>query len=649
MKIKSKIILAILFAAMLPLVAAMTVALWHGTEQLRALTIDAAQGFLQVGSARLSGYFGRRVAEMETLSRTPIMQTGDWKKIGPVLSTLRERYLDVYDKLIFGTLSANYYSTAGGNFAQGGLASFDDRDPGSRLKTLARRKYWQFLVGDNSHGEPRSYVSDPIISYTTDRRQILVGATILSAPDHRTLGLLAGTISWSEIESMIDGVRDGILKNFGRAARLSLVGKSGAYVYHWDPEKTVHARRDAEGNPILDEIGEKVAVAYKITDEPSAELARAGLEMIQGRSGFAFYDDPESGREMAVIYAPVSSLNYTIVMTVPRSRILASVESLKWSFTGIMLVSLVFVITGALLLAKRITRPIESLTTAARGLTEGDWDAKPQPAGSDEVGRLAAAFTEMALSLEKRELALKNSEANYRSFIQNLPIGIYRNTPGREGRFIIANPAIADMFGYESVADFMAVRVADLYEDPEERRTLSNHLLAHGRVVNRELRLKRKDGRILWGALTARTVRDENGRITCFEGALVDITERKHGEKALHRGEERYRNLYETSRKAEEVYRSLLNSSADAIVLYDMDGNATYVSPAFTRMFGWQLEEVRDRKIAFVPDSETEATEGHHRGVDSGRNALSGVRDPAPHPRRPNAERQRQRLAVQRP
>jgi PAS domain S-box-containing protein len=72
--------------------------------------------------------------------------------------------------------------------------------------------------------------------------------------------------------------------------------------------------------------------------------------------------------------------------------------------------------------------------------------------------------------------------------------------------------------------------------------------------------------------------------------------------------EERYKELYNESKRAEEVYRSLLHTSADAIVIYDMEGKAKYINPSFTENFGWTPEEVKGKRITFLPESETEAT-----------------------------------------
>jgi PAS domain S-box-containing protein len=54
-------------------------------------------------------------------------------------------------------------------------------------------------------------------------------------------------------------------------------------------------------------------------------------------------------------------------------------------------------------------------------------------------------------------------------------------------------------------------------------------------------------------------------------------------------------------RESESRYRSLLESSPDPVVVYDMRGNATYVNPAFEQTFGYSRRELLGKKIEFVP------------------------------------------------
>jgi PAS domain S-box-containing protein len=87
-----------------------------------------------------------------------------------------------------------------------------------------------------------------------------------------------------------------------------------------------------------------------------------------------------------------------------------------------------------------------------------------------------------------------------------------------------------------------------------------------------------------------------------------EIAERKRMEEALMESKEEYRELYVKSKRSEEVYRSLLNSSADAIVTYDMEGSVRHLNPAFFQIFGWTLEDVKGKEIPFLPESEREST-----------------------------------------
>jgi len=85
---------------------------------------------------------------------------------------------------------------------------------------------------------------------------------------------------------------------------------------------------------------------------------------------------------------------------------------------------------------------------------------------------------------------------------------------------------------------------------------------------------------------------------------LVFEKKRDDAERKLQESERRLKRLYEKSRSREVLYRSLLESSADAIIIYDLEGRAQYVNPAFTEIFQWREEEVLHQKIPFLPDSE---------------------------------------------
>lgn len=91
-----------------------------------------------------------------------------------------------------------------------------------------------------------------------------------------------------------------------------------------------------------------------------------------------------------------------------------------------------------------------------------------------------------------------------------------------------------------------------------------------------------------------------------LEGRFKEL---QQTQQALKENEAHYRSLYKASKRVESLYRSLIHSSADAIVTYDMKGCVTYVSPVFTEIFEWTADELMGRSIPFIPESEQAQTE----------------------------------------
>ncbi len=68
-----------------------------------------------------------------------------------------------------------------------------------------------------------------------------------------------------------------------------------------------------------------------------------------------------------------------------------------------------------------------------------------------------------------------------------------------------------------------------------------------------------------------------------------ELNERIHAETALRESEKRFRTVLETN--------------PDPVVLYDLMGRVVYFNPAFTRVFGWELEERLGKTMEiFVPE-----------------------------------------------
>jgi two-component system, LuxR family, sensor kinase FixL len=152
-------------------------------------------------------------------------------------------------------------------------------------------------------------------------------------------------------------------------------------------------------------------------------------------------------------------------------------------------------------------------------------------------GWVTAEVTRLSRNLgrlvEERTAALQKSEERYRSLVNNLNVGVFRNESEPGGRFLQANPALARIHGYDSLDEFQRIPVADLYQDPGKRGLYLAELSRRGSVSNYELQLKRRDGTRIIAAVTATVHRGPHGEIEWVDGILEDITERMRLERQI--------------------------------------------------------------------------------------------------------------------
>jgi PAS domain S-box-containing protein len=99
-----------------------------------------------------------------------------------------------------------------------------------------------------------------------------------------------------------------------------------------------------------------------------------------------------------------------------------------------------------------------------------------------------------------------------------------------------------------------------------------------------------------WLFFTAAPLTDSDGNIFGAVETLQDVTER---------------NIAEAGRlKSEGRFRTLLDIAPYSILVFNVEGHVTYLNPAFAETFGWTLNELRGRRIQYVPtDLKTETAE----------------------------------------
>ncbi len=224
----------------------------------------------------------------------------------------------------------------------------------------------------------------------------------------------------------------------------------------------------------------------------------------------------------------------------------------------------------------------------------------------DSQGRKAHLVLATDITERKgTEAALRESEARYRSLVENTPDGILVHS-GFKPLFV--NRALVGIMGARSADDLLSRKIED-FIFPEDLETLTARLsilASGGQVEPVFLRIKRLDGQV-------ETVKLDTTRVN-FEGqpalrALIRVvTEPMRTEQALRESEERYRQLVE--------------ASPDGVAV-SQDGRLLLVNPAYLRLMGARsFEEVKARPVSdrLHPDFR-EVLEERTRAVHSGLSA----------------------------
>lgn len=146
---------------------------------------------------------------------------------------------------------------------------------------------------------------------------------------------------------------------------------------------------------------------------------------------------------------------------------------------------------------------------------------------NDELNTFRETFNDMIRKNVKLHEEVRASEEKYRTLVNNLNVGIYRNMPGIDGGFLHVNPAIVKMFGYSSTDEFMQTLVTDHYVHPEERQILLKTLEDQGKCQEYEIQATKKNGDPILVSISAQAQFDEAGQIKWIDGMIEDVTERK--------------------------------------------------------------------------------------------------------------------------
>jgi signal transduction histidine kinase len=152
-------------------------------------------------------------------------------------------------------------------------------------------------------------------------------------------------------------------------------------------------------------------VASLVERRTTVKIAPSTLELVNGANAAVTTPYERDGTEMLGGVAGVGIGGMTASAGLPAAAAYLASRSLLGRLVAISLTLLVIVALSSVVWARRITRPVEHLSAAARQVGQGRFDTKVSIESGDEIGALAESFNRMSGELHAREVALREAEA----------------------------------------------------------------------------------------------------------------------------------------------------------------------------------------------------------------------------------------------
>lgn len=229
----------------------------------------------------------------------------------------------------------------------------------------------------------------------------------------------------------------------------------------------------------------------------------------------------------------------TLYLRATEAVVLARIRTSTWVALGGLALATALAAVVATLLGRTLARPILELDRTAEAVSAAqDYSLRAQQYGSDELGRLTAAFNTMLATTEKSVAALRESEQRFRVLADDAPVLIWLADADRQ--YVWLNQRWRDFTGRP-----LAREVGEGWAEgihPADRDNVLAHFAAaaaHRREFQMEYRLRRHDGLYRWMLSRGLPRFSAAGAFAGFIGSCIDVSDRRLAEEAVAEARDR--------------------------------------------------------------------------------------------------------------
>ena len=339
------------------------------------------------------------------------------------------------------------------------------------------------------------------------------------------------------------------------AESLAAISTGPLLLYNFTALEQNVARMDAESDVayalILDRDGRVTAHSQapdrvgSILDDPVSRRAiEAGAPLIQaikGPTGEALYD-------FAVPLLVDGQRWGTVRVALSRDRMEAQIAQTRKQLALLALLALGLGGLASALVAQRIALPVRQLAASATAVAGGDLAQRIDPATSDEIGQLAAAFNDMVGQLRRQRADLERAHTELRqrfaelSDLKSYTDDVFRSlvngivTLDLEGLVVTLNPAAEALIGRKAT-EVKGRPAADAFLHVPELRDILRATLATRRGQAPVSFVVRQDVGPVPVEVTTTALTGAGGQALGLIAVLRDLTAVRHLEEQLRRSD----------------------------------------------------------------------------------------------------------------
>ena len=480
LSLRKKLSIAFVMMTLIPIIVT-TAITWQPYEQaMKNSVVERNSRLAEHIAGDIDSMFAEKIRILKFAANGEEMKSMDPHRQGIVLRDIASQYPDVQLAVV-------------SNAAGQQVARWDGKAADESIN-YRDREYYHTVV---TTGE--TAVSGVIVAKSTHKLGIVIAEPIKDH-DQAVLGLVIINI---ELQKLINHVSE---MKIGHTGYAYIVNSKGEIIIHPDLGLIENGMDESHVTPIM--------------------------AAISGKTGWIEYEFDNQKRLAGYSYAP--STKWGIIAQQPLDEAMFNVITLKKNSIILMICAAIIAVLIGLTIAGALAKPITDISEATNRLAEGDLSIKLEVMSLDEIGQLADNFNNMTTQLVKRDEALWENEEKYRSLVENINIGVYRTTDSFEKPFIQVNPAMANIFGYDEVAEFRENSLRGLFHDCKDLQKVLTDVVSNGFVKNREIAVFKKNGMPIWCSLTMTAQYNEKGNIKWLDGVIEDITERKQIADTLH-------------------------------------------------------------------------------------------------------------------